>query len=441
MMAIGDSLYNGIRSLTINDELAQLCAPALVAEGIGIRSSFTCPDYGRAMLIDLEKYLHMMPNIGGIKADIFANFSHWINAPAPHSGLATFDNLSIASTVYRDLTTRTAATAEAELAGMNAHQITDAQGVIDHLGDLYFALNTRFVLNPLGHDDLMDKSMLDIVEQRHPKTLLVNVGSNDGLWAMGFNCDTTRRYAPTRGDLDALIDRLAALPLDIHIYFNGLALPSTVANLMPVDYYATVSRPPPDGYYDRYENAFSTGSYGTIDRTQMKTLDTDVRNHNAYTRDRIAATGQSRFHFVDVAAVLVRMNAKHQPDTEINGLRMGDGRRFTNMMLEAGPWPLPAFRSGGLQSLDGMHLSSLGYGLMAQAVLDTMGTGKTVNLEGVYQRDRLLTNMPHVWAYVLWAWRDIRRARANHMPDITKAGHEEAKVAALMDAAAKFKIS
>lgn len=441
MMAIGDSLYNGVRSLTIHDKLAQLSAPALVAEGLGIRPRFTCPDYGRPMLIDFEKYLHMFPDIGKIMADIFKNFSYWITAPVPASGLATFDNLSIASTVYRDLITRTAATAEAELAALDAGRIKDAGGVTANLGELYFALNTRFILNPRSLQELMDKTALDIVALRRPRTLLVNIGSNDGLWAMGFDCAVDRRYGPTRGDLDALIERLAALPDDIQIYFNGLALPSTVANLMPTDYYATANRPPPGGYYDKYENAFSLGSYGTINRDQMAALDADVRDHNAYTQSRIAGTKQSRFHFVDVAAVLVGMNAKHEADTEANGLRMADGRRFSNLMLEAAPWPFPSFRSGGLQSLDGMHLSTLGYGLMAQAVLDAMDSGIALNLEAIYQRDTLLQRVPRSWAFALWAWRDIRQARAEGKSDPSTVGHEEEAVRALMDSTARFKVS
>lgn len=441
MMAIGDSLYNGVRSLTISDELAQLCAPALVAEGLGIRPEFHCPDYGRPMLIDFEKYLHLLPNVAAAKADIFENFSYWIKAPGSRSGLVAFDNLSIASTVYKDLYTRTAGLAEGELHRMNATRITDVAGVIAKLGELYFALNTRFVLNPDRRDELMDMTMLDMVAKRKPQILLVNIGSNDGLWAMGFDCDTKRRYTAARADLDTLIDKLAALPKDIQIHFNGLALPSTVSNLMPTDYYATNDRPPADGYYQTYENAFSTGSYGTITRAQMAELDDDVRQHNAYTQGRLAATKQDRFHFVDVAAVLVRMNAKHQKDTATNGLRMADGKRFTNFILEAAPFPFPAFRSGGLQSLDGMHLSTLGYGAMAQTVLDTMAGGRVLNLEGVYQRDSLLQQMPRIWSVALWIWRDIRRGRAHGEPAPSGAGHEEAAIGELMDAAAKFKLS
>jgi len=440
LMAIGDSIYNGVRSLSINNELSQLSAPSLVAEGLGIRPRFACPDYGRPMLIDFEKYVHMLPDVGGIKADILDNFRYWLPAPPPRSGLPVFDNLSIASTVYRDLIERTAGKAEAELRAMNAGQIDDADGVIAQLADLYFALNTRFVLNPRGLDELMDKTAVEVAAIRKPKVLLVNIGSNDGLYSMAFDARADVRYANARPALQDLVDALAGLPAEIEIYFNGLVLPSTVSNLMPVDYYATNNRPPAGGYYAEYENAFSTGSYGTIDAAQMAALDRDVAEHNAFTVDYIASKNQARFHFVDVAAVLQRLNAKHEPDTPSNGLRMADRKRFTNTILEAAPFPFPAFRSGGLQSLDGMHLSTLGYGVLAQSVLDAMGSGRRLNLEGVYQRDTLLQQMPRIWSVVLWLWLDIRRARLLDQADPAAAGHEEAAVADLMDAAARFKI-
>lgn len=441
LMAIGDSIYNGVRSLSINNELSQLSAPALIAEGLGIRPRFTCPDYGRAMVIDLEKYVHMLPDVDGAKADMLANFRYWLPAPPPASGLPVFDNLSIASTVYRDLTERTYETAERELQRINAGQITDVSGVIANLGDLYFALNTRFILNPRSLPELMDKTAVDIAAIRKPKILVVNIGSNDGLWSMGFEARTDVSYVNARGNLRDLVDALAGLPAEIQIYFNGLVLPSTTSNLMPVDYYALNNRPPPGGYYKDYENAFSLGSYGTIDATQMAALDKDVADHNAFTADYIASKGQARFHYVDVAAVLERLNAKHQADTPTNGLRMADGKRFTNTILEAAPFPFPAFRSGGLQSLDGMHLSTLGYGALAQAVLDAIGTGRTLNLHGVYQRDTLLQQVPRIWSVALWLWLDIRKARAGNQPDPMGAGNEEAAVGALMDAAAKFKIN
>ena len=52
LMAIGDSLGNGVRSLTIDSDLAAHAVPAQVARAFNW--DFVAPDYPRPMLADFE---------------------------------------------------------------------------------------------------------------------------------------------------------------------------------------------------------------------------------------------------------------------------------------------------------------------------------------------------------------------------------------------------
>ena len=79
---------------------------------------------------------------------------------------------------------------------------------------------------------------------------------------------------------------------------------------------------------------------------------------------------------------------------------------------------MPRLRRGGLFGLDGMHLSGVGYGLMAQMVVEriaaaeALGTPPRIDLEALYEADTLLDSLPRDWNYLVWLWRDVRKARA-----------------------------
>ena len=88
MMAIGDSLYQGVRSLTMKSSMMQFSAPALVAEALGIRNKFACPDPLQPIVIDLEQWLRWFPSLGDITDDIAANTRYWMKSPKSPSGSA-----------------------------------------------------------------------------------------------------------------------------------------------------------------------------------------------------------------------------------------------------------------------------------------------------------------------------------------------------------------
>ena len=64
-----------------------------------------------------------------------------------------------------------------------------APGPCHHDRDLWFALNNCYTLNPRHRNEQRGKSQLDQVADRQPQILLINIGSNEGLFMAGFAGD------------------------------------------------------------------------------------------------------------------------------------------------------------------------------------------------------------------------------------------------------------
>jgi hypothetical protein len=417
MMAIGDSLYQGVRSLSLKGGMPHWSTPAQVARTLGLGFRFNCPDLAKPLVIDMEQWLRMLPDIDAIKADMKANIRYWLPRPRSPSGRPAFENVAIASATVQDLYTDTWAKAHQRVRDMIARLGSKIYEFGDHLGILFQALNTRYTLNPMNKAALADMTQVDLAGLRKPERLLVNIGSNNGLWEICFEANPRARLK-LKGEMRQLARRLNALPAETrHIYVNSLGLPSTVANLMPIpDLIEERVHPPAGGYYDNYENRFGFG-YGTVSKAQMTRLDAHVNETNQAVRQIFLDSfdDPGRVHFVDMAALLTRYDAKQHGAPPERGVRMADGRRFTNFMLEVTPF-FHGFRKGGLFGLDGMHPTMVGYGLMAQQVVDSIaahegGAARPVDLEAAYVKDKLLQDLPGIWSLAPWLWRDYRRAQ------------------------------
>lgn len=454
LMAIGDSLYQGVRSLTVRAEMMRLCAPRTVAQGLGLGDGFAVPQPARPVIINMEHWLHAFPDFDEINRDLKRSARYWRTDPGAPDGRSFHDNISVASAQYNDLIgagplglSRTQAQAwiDANMDAAKWEMLESLDGIVElagsgvNLGTLVMALNTRYTLCPDGANDPHNLAGLTPVEQvdhRKPHRLLVNIGSNQGLWEMAFEAQDSVTF--DFSGLDQLAQQLDATEVP-HIYFNGLGLPSTVANLMPVEHFAYMSSPVPGHYFDEYENRFGFG-YNTLSGAQVRGLDQQLRQINEQVKQRVLAqfAKPERVHFVDLAGVLEAHDTKHDWRNDDKALRMSDDKRLTNVTTETSPWPLPRLQRGGLFGLDGMHLSAVGYGLMAQAVLNGIAQKESlspqpVDFEQLYEEDRLLDNAPRSWSYLLWLWRDIRRARARgDQPD---EAEESARAKKVMDPA------
>jgi hypothetical protein len=185
IMAIGDSMYQGIRSISFLPAMVNHSTPKQVADAIGM--SMTVPDLRQPLLFDLEAelrrggLLHLVEHLRGVCLD---NLKAW-PLDQPWSQHEAFDNVAIGGAQIASLFQDTyenyidqVRDLSAKLAGPNL-SITELATTI---GDLWFALNNCYTLNPRHRDAQRGKSQLDQVADRQPQILLINIGSNEGLF-------------------------------------------------------------------------------------------------------------------------------------------------------------------------------------------------------------------------------------------------------------------
>jgi lysophospholipase L1-like esterase len=391
MMAIGDSLYNGVRSLTIGKTLAANSVPAQVARAFDW--NFAVPDYPRVMLADFEK-LFSDPRTGTLDLcrNAAANAHAWL-ADATWSQQPIFHNLSIGQQMVSDLATAN-----------YADSLTIAQQLatpgaalpLSKLPILYQALNTCFVLNPQRTPNDR-RTAIDIVAEVKPKRLLVNIGVNDGLWTLLLMGDATdfRSLINPIAEMTKLAAVLNAKCASVqHFYINLLPKPSAIANLMPrVDN----EEDPRNGYFQQYLGRLLQS--GGIDGATMREVDDWVHNEiNPRIRSAFGILGP-RAHFVDLYAVTADYDRKNGIATR--QVLVHNGR--TQILIDNPPLQvLPIVggqRDGGLFGLDNLHPTIVGYGLFAQAVCDAIAAAErvaapTIDMQACYDADTLLHHLP-----------------------------------------------
>ncbi len=421
LMAIGDSMYQGVRSLTMSAPLFRFSPPAQVARALGLdETAFSYPDPKRPILIDMEPMVRLLPDLGAIDQLLSLNARYWARRPTSPSRRLTFENLSVASMDIGDLyafdwdrRSRQADAVTARSAGsiraLSKLEIPDDGGI----GDAILGLNARFTLNPAGRDDLEGVQPVDLVKWREPEILLLNIGSNEGLFEAGFEANPTltdARVAEIVARYATLADHLKEVgPGMKKVIVNGLVLPSQTPNLMPAPESITNAGqlPRDDGYFDDYENRMGFG-YGTMTGQVLKRQDAQVAAINAGMEEALRQRLGDRVAFVDLAGQMKRLNRKHERLSDENTIRAG-GNYISNMMLES--YPGGGFKAGGFCGLDGMHPSVVGYGRIAKEVLRVLGRGggERIDYEACYRADTLLMDLPGLWTELMFLYRDYRR--------------------------------
>jgi lysophospholipase L1-like esterase len=419
LMAIGDSLFNGVRSLTIDPALASWSAPAQLAKALG--ANLAVPDYPRNVVINFEKWLTEIVDIPGVLNDLSSNIAFWNTQPK--SALPQFDNIAIASTTWSDMCTRTWQTAQAEIEQIN-HLVAAGQTTYnDNLGALFFAFNTRFILNPTGNPNTPAQTSMDIVAERKPTRLIVSIGANDGLWQMAFSsfaCPGFNQangvYGPAQvAALQTFLTALRNLPPEVqHIYVNTLPLPSTVPNMMPVDDDFT-NKPGPQGFYPKYENRFGF-NYGQLTDVQIGANNKVMADLQVFMNGLV---DPNRIHFVPIDKMLLTHDFKTNAAGQEIAIPLPNVDPLSNMMIDAGTdiTTLTDYWDGGFAGLDGMHPTFVGYNLMAQTILSTIVAsepgfqppGALPTVAQAYAADTLLNHLPDDWTDLMYAWRDFRQ--------------------------------
>jgi hypothetical protein len=410
-MAIGDSLPQGCRHLSVKASYCAQSWPARIAQEQGW--DFAAPDHPRPVLFDLEEEVRRFDPVPfspatlaffGLPTRIRANFAQWQREPGG-SKFEAFDNVAVAAAKLHDLYSLTSASANE---AVNKIVAGGSDNILARAGDLHLPVNARFVLNPQQKPEYMDFSPLDWVEKRQPETLLLHCGHNHGLFAFGF--EARDQPSITQGDHDGLdyvgqwkkvADRLAALPPSVkNILVVLLPKVGAVAALNPT------SNQRVNGYAPFYEPRIIPTAR-TLAGTRVAEVDAMIREANALIEKTVrnsakAAGTEARVKFVDAYASLEAIDFKNSLDSK-KRIKVAGNQLIDNRYLDGKP-NIPQFLKGtlvkgGYQSIDGMHASGAGYADMASQAMQTLGLNHTASernklLQRAFGEDTLLSKYP-----------------------------------------------
>jgi hypothetical protein len=409
VMAIGDSLYNGMRSLTLDAGLARQASPALVAAALGV--PFAAPDYPRPLLVRLDEATRttarlrpaaaggaaddgmeavaaeLLGGLGRVLADVRGNARFWVRRALAGDGAPRlFDNLAIAGAEVGHLLDVSAADWRARLriwrpvVGRGADPLAwpgqePAMGRGWGLADLHMAINGAFLLDPAGDPRLADLRPIDHVALRRPRRLLISLGASHGLARITAHGDLRGGREGLRAfrtlELPRLLAHLAALPGEVEtIVLNTLPLPSQIPNLMPVGMRdgAAPERPAGGRYFARYETRLPlSGQVVTVSGSDVAALDREVLGLNAALA-AMARGADPRIKVCPLHEALARCDGKHAATCAERGEAGRD-----NSAPDLAPGPRGCAAVGRLVSLDGHHPSALGQRLVAAEVLAVLG--------------------------------------------------------------------
>ncbi len=464
VMGIGDSMYNGMRSATINAEFAARSVPALVSQAVAPDYAFLAPRYPEVLLLDVEQTLREI-DLGDLTSRLKArlrlaldNARRWgtgmHRVPAEH---AAWDNIAQAGAEIRDVIHRDFGFWD-DFVMENLPKL-DAVETIEDIGRtgvdlvmLHMALNARFLFNPNGREELREMRPIDLVALRKPRTLVMNLGSNHGIIDITLGGSEAqdppdpeaglRSLAKWAEDMAEVAEHLAALPPETEfIWVNTVPLPSTVPNQMYPYNLREVFPQDLDrvsGYFPVYDNRLGgLDDYTQYSGRQMKALDDAVRGINErmveVVRGVFAARGDDRVRFFRLDEALKRFDGKHSPSKKITDATPGArlerrDRRYSNAAIDFDNFIIfDSFREGGLASLDNHHPSGLGYSVLARELLKDMRADlPEITLNRVFiseQGDRIFSDPPGEYASILRILYRIRRRREGFRtePDFAEA--------------------
>ncbi|WP_374650550.1 hypothetical protein [Dongia sp.] len=413
-MAIGDSMFNGVRSAMISDELAAHSPVVLFARAAGI-GTFRRPIYPRPVLLDVEAEARkslpeLIKDFKTLKAIVVPNARLWLSDGDLTGRPAFHDNIACAGATYESMHLQTGAKA-LEIAKEAFAKIETSKSLdFGDLLNLWFGLNDAFVLDPsrggLGKQ-ISDMSQVAQVIARRPKRLLVNVGSNEGL----FNFGLMGKHK--KSDLDpktsvvfkVLVDGARELGVALRsgmgdrecdIHFNTLVRPRCVPNLAPRRDDEMLRGPtPPGAYFERYSTKVVLKS--PLKTEVVNAYDRMISAANDAAFDALVgaiAGSKLRAHKVDMYAEIDRYDAKHWGDSR--ALDVGAPWRMRNLPFATGG-PTNK-RQGGICGLDNMHPTGVGYAKMAQAMLTSAGLDPArIDIRAAFLADSLLQSPPAGW--------------------------------------------
>ena len=417
VMAIGDSMSNGVRSLTIRDELAALSPVQQFAEAAGL--PMTRPVYPREVLFDLEEMARQgITSLFSLQSAVMKNAKAWLTAK-PKAKPLFHDNLSCAGADWSDMFDRRGGDARAEALAAYAQLQNSDNFELGAAARLWFSINDAFLLDPNGGTAFAETSQLSQLEQvasRLPERLLVNIGANEGLFRFGMlgaydNTDLDFSTCAGAQEIVRQARRLgqflaANLRNDLKfVYFNTLIRPRAVPNLAPyhdVDFMANATRKALSGkYYSEYSTKVALRA--PVTPKAMKAYDQVIKTANDEAvkaiQAELAAT-PIKLVPVDLYTGIERYDSKHYGDGRAVEVKKAGKlvKRVTNLPFASSPLKF----QGGIAGLDNMHPSAIGYAAIANEMIKAYNategaSAALIDLPAVYRKDSLLKSPPKSW--------------------------------------------
>jgi hypothetical protein len=458
LVTIGDSLTHGMQSGAVF--LTDLSMPAIIAYELGWLDHFRRPVYGgpgglplnlEFLLRDLERRLG---DINGILEDALALFwarqfldqveDYWERGAGTQiPAIKEINhNLGIFGWDLRDTLERTWALCKAQIEPPsddlvnqfveNANQRA-ALRVLPAIPDEARKLTPLGAAKALGDEGSIEDSSGDGIE-----TLIVLLGANNALravttlrvcWSQDGYDDLERKaqftiWRPShfKAELDLVAKEVAAIRAR-HVIWGTVPH----VTIPPITHGVGTKVEPGSRYYPYYtwpwisDQDFSPSRNPNITAAQAHAIDSAIDQYNEAIVGVVQAARKlgKDWYVIDVAGLLDRLAY----------------RRYTEDPLARPPWwrpyelpsdlkrldPLPDSRflsvgpdgrraSGGLFSLDGVHPTTVGYGILAQEIVNVMdlagvtfysGDGRTarsrpvlVDFQRLLRRDTLISTPP-----------------------------------------------
>jgi hypothetical protein len=440
LMVMGDSLAQGCRSLSVTPGYCAESYGKIIADSQGWE--FAAPDFRkRPVLFDLEEAvgslgLSVLGHLYGQLKKMESNLRAWeadFRSGRKLSEMEGFDNVAIAGATLEEIRSLTAARC-AEV--MREHEGRAVRELLwedpSSLGLLHLAINARFCLNPSQSPKFAGYSQMDWVRERQPRRLIVHGGHNDGLYRVGGGGELARLCESTLPAYRNFLQEILALPESIRILVVLLPKVSAAANLHPLVNAGKVTA----SYYETYEPVFSLCGEA-IRGCDLRAIDGDIVAINRELAAMIRNSGRANIDVLDAYHLFERYDFKNtrQEKRRIRIGRLVIDNTYLETRVEevrlgsAKPFRRHVFASGGFQGLDGMHLTAVGYAVLACEIMKKwkLPHHRDKILEEAAARERLITNYPTGWRdAVLGPLRYLRlvkvKDRRRHEAELLEGG-------------------
>ncbi|MEQ9059874.1 MAG: hypothetical protein RLW61_10680 [Gammaproteobacteria bacterium] len=401
LMVIGDSLAQGVRSLSMTAKNASQSYASIIARSQGWE--FITPDFERPVIFDLEQELQRLGSgfvmVGAIPR-LRKNVNEWfreLTDGTARSDHEVFDSIAIGGLTNSEFEHYSAAN-QIDVIKNLAPLVRDA-GISEFgklLSALHLAINTAFTYNPSAKAAWNSMTQLNWVEKRKPRRLIAHFGHNDGLYEVGSEA-RVKDLKTAWGSYESILKTLDKLPSDVEqIVVLTFPKVSAVANL-EVDDWAQSGQ-----YHKRYRTVFPYPGR-LIKGADLKKADADIRWFWERTVDAIEGfDSRSRFRVFNTFNALEKYDYKNTND-ESRRIKIKT-REFDNRYIDGNANRIPGprnigkrkyvFRQGGFQGLDGMHPSAIGYALLASELMTDLGLShdREAIMAEAYTNERLVSN-------------------------------------------------